>query len=295
MRSQRSRSLPNKVGVLYGLAEFRLSNFPFPAYFPHEVARTTGHLEPAERDPAQLRKTGLAIAAVMLIGGVLVTMAYRIKHRTDEQDSRPHVVQRLTEVFFGRDQNNKAFSTEQLKGRITLFTPLSLGEEERMKESLKAMKEVALKFPDDEKLCFLGITVDPEQDNPELLKAALEKLGVGGDERWFFVQAEEEAARGYIRHKIRTEFRESIPSPSGPRKRFRSTMVFIDENLHVLAPAFDLNRAREVALDAKRLLEQDPEEAERLRASERIDDVDRALERLHAVLQYIRDGDLKEG
>ena len=73
----------------------------------------------------------------MLIGGVLVTMAYRIKHREDEQDSRPHVVQRLTEVFFGRDQNNKAFSTEQLKGRITLFTPLSLKEEERMMESLK--------------------------------------------------------------------------------------------------------------------------------------------------------------
>ncbi len=159
------------------------------------MARTTGHLEPAERDPAQLRRTGLAIAVVMLIGGVLVTMAYRIKHREDEQDSRPHVVQRLTEVFFGRDQNNKAFSTEQLKGRITLFTPLSLREEERMMESLKAMKEVALKFPEDEKLCFLGITVDPEQDNPELLKAALEKLGVGGDERWFFVQAEEEAAR----------------------------------------------------------------------------------------------------
>jgi len=237
----------------------------------------------------------LAIAIVMLIGGVLVTMAYRIKHREDEQDSRPHVVQRLTEVFFGRDQNNKAFSTEQLKGRITLFTPLSLKEEERMMESLKAMKEVALKFPDDEKLCFVGITVDPEQDNPELLKAALEKLGVEADERWFFVQAEEEAARGYIRHKIRAEFMESIPSPTGPRKRFRSTMVFIDENLHVLAPAFDLNRAREVELDAQKLLSQDPVEAKRLGASERIDDVERALERFHEVLQYIRDGDLKEG
>ena len=143
----------------------------------------------------QLRRTGLAITAIMLIGGILVTVAYRIKHGADEQDTRPHVVQRLTEVFFGRDQNNGAFTTEQLKGQVTVFTPLSLREEDRMQQALETMKEMAQKFPDDDRLRFLGITVDPENDGPEQLKSALEKLGVADDERWFFVQAEEEAAR----------------------------------------------------------------------------------------------------
>lgn len=259
------------------------------------MARRPIHLEPAERDPAKLRKTGLSIAVLMIIGGVLVTFAYRLKHQADEQDARPHVVQRLTEVFFGRDQNNKAFSTEQLKGKTTLFTPLSLREGDRMKEALSAMRDLSRRFPDDESLRFLGITVDPEADGPDELQRLLEDLEVAGDERWYFVQAEEEAARGYIRHKIRAEFKESVSSLEGPRERFRSTLVFIDENLHVLAPSFDLNLAREVAADAERLLEESPEEAKRLKARERVDDVEKARARLDAVLRYIREGDLKEG
>ena len=271
------------------------SNLSFLSYVPTAVARNVGPLEPAERDPVQLRRTGLAITAIMLIGGILVTVAYRIKHRADEQDARPHVVQRLTEIFFGRDQNNKAFTTEQLKGKITVFTPLSLREEDRMQQALEIMREMAQKFPDDDRLRFLGITVDPGNDGPEQLKSVLEKLGVADDERWFFVQAEEEAARGYIRHKIRVDFRESIPSPGGPRQRFRSTLVFIDEHLHVLNPAFDLNRAREVEEDAKQMLKNDPGKAEKLGARERINDLEKAVERFYEVLQYIRDGDLKEG
>ena len=58
---------------------------------------------------------------------------------------------------------------------------------------------------------------------------------------------------------------------------------------------FDLNLAREVADDAGRLLAEDPEEARRLNARERVDDVEKARARLDAVLQYIREGDLKEG
>ena len=149
--------------------------------------------------------------------------------------------------------------------------------------------------PDDESLRFLGITVDPEADGPDELQRLLAELGVADDKRWYFVQAEEEAARGYVRHKIRAEFKESVSSLEGPRARFRSTLVFIDENLHVLAPMFDLNLAREVAADAERLLEENPEEARRLKAQERVDDVEKARARLNAVLRYIREGDLKEG
>ena len=259
------------------------------------MTRQISHLEPAERDPVKLRRTGLSIAALMVVGGVLVTYAYRIKHQEDEKDSRPHVVQRLTEVFFGRDQNNKAFSTEQLKGKTTLFTPLSLRERERMEEALSAMTDLSKQFPEDQNLRFVGITIDPEADGPAELQDLLADLGVANDERWFFVQAEEEAARGYIRHKIRVEFKESVPSLDGPRDRFRSTLVFIDENLHVLAPAFDLNLAQEVALDARRLLDENPEEARRLNARQRTEDWQKARNRLDAVLRYIREGDLKEG
>lgn len=231
----------------------------------------------------------------MLIGGVLITIAYRIKLRAEEDDRRPHVVQRLTEVFGGRDQNNQAFTTDQLKGKLTLFTPISGVDEARMAQALRMMKEVAEKYPDEKDLLFLGITVDPENDGLEELKAMLKKVGVDQDERWIFVQAEEDAARGYVQHKIRVEFKEKIPSPDGPIERFRSTVVFIDGNLHVLEPQFDFNHAHEVQEDAVRMLKEEPDKAEKYKAREHTDDLKRAEERFYEILKFIRDGNLREG
>jgi len=259
------------------------------------VARKIGPLEPAERNPAQLRKTGLAIAAIMMIGGILVTVAYRVKLNAEERDQRPHVVQRLTEVFFGRDQNNRAFSTDQLKGRVTLFTPVSLKEEARMEQVLNQMVEISKKHSDNENLRFVGFTIDAEEDSPEELRAFLEKLGVVDDDRWLFVQAEEDSVRGYIRHKIRVEVEEKISSPEGPLERFRSTLVFIDENLHVLEPHFDLNQALEVQEDARQMLDSDPARAEKYKAAEHVDDHGKARERILEVFDYILQGNLKEG
>ena len=271
------------------------SNLPFLSYVSDAVARKIGSLEPAERNPAQLRKTGLAIAAIMMIGGLLVTVAYRMKLNAEERDRRPHVVQRLTEVFFGRDQHNRAFSTDQLKGKVTFFTPISLGEEERMEQVLSLMVELSKKYSENENLRFVGFTIQGEKDGPEELQGLLEKLGVAGDERWLFVQAEEDSVRGYIRHKIRVEFEETISSLEGPVKRFRSTLVFIDENLHVLEPHFDLNAALEVQEDARRMLENDPDRAEKYKAGDRLDDYRKARERILEVFNFMLEGDLKEG
>ena len=84
-------------------------------------------------------------------------------------------------------------------------------------------------------------------------------------------------------------------SPQGPVKRFRSTVVFIDQNLHVLEPQFDFNKALEVQEDARQMLESDPEKAEKYKAKEHIDDFKKAEERFYEALQYIRNGNLREG
>ncbi len=260
------------------------------------MARNISHLEAAERDPAKLRRTGLTIAVVMMLGGIIITLTYIMKQRADAKDGRPHVVQRLTEKFGGRDQNNKAFTTEQLAGKISLITPLAGSEKERMAESLRMMKAVAETFPDEENLRFVGITVDPEQDGPKELEAMLDELGVGNDKRWIFVQAEEKNARGYLRHKLRLETEERIPSvDQGWIKRFRSTIVFIDENLHVLEPQYDFNDALEIQEDARRMLKDDPKRAEKLDAKSQTDAFKRTEERFFRTLEDIREGNLKEG
>ena len=260
------------------------------------MARDISHLEPADRDPAQLRRTGLIITAITIAGGLFVTFAFVFKLRADAKDDRPHIVGRLTEKFGGRDQNNKAFTTDQLRDKISFITPLAGSQKERMAESLRMLKMVAGKFPDDENLCFVGITVEPEQDGPEQLKAMIDELGMGEDKRWFFVQAEEKNARGYLRHKLRLETEEKIPSEDkGWIKRFRSTIVFIDPNLHVVQPQYNFNEALEVQEDAKRMLKEDPERAEKLEAEKHTEALKAAEERFFQTLQHIRDGNLREG
>lgn len=259
------------------------------------MARDLSHLEPAERDPVQLRRTGLTIAAIMLVGGALVMAAYLVKTRADGQDARPHIVGRLTQAFGGRDQDGQAFVTSQLEGKISLVTPICGTERERTAESLRVMKLVAERFPDDERYRFVGITVDPENDGPEQLKAMLADLGVTGDPRWLFVQAEEKNARGYLRKMLRLETSETIRMGDKEVKRFRSGIVLIDPNLHVLEPQYDFNLAREVQEDAKRLLRESPEEAARLKAADRTEDLAKAEASLLQTLEFIRNGNLKEG
>lgn len=259
------------------------------------MPRDISDLEPAERDPAQLRKTGLIIAAVMILGGVLVMAAYLIKTQLDGKDDRPHIVGRLEEVFGGRDHHGKAFSTSMLKGKITLLMAVDGEEEEHLQESFRMMKAVADKYPDDDLYRFVGITVNPENDGSEELKAMLEKLGVADDPRWIFVQAEEKNARGYLRDNLRLGTERSIGKDGKEVKVFDSIIVFIGPKLHVFEPSYNFQYAKEVQEDAIHLLEKDPEKAERLNAKNHTEDLKAAEESFFQKLEYIREGKIKEG
>jgi cytochrome oxidase Cu insertion factor (SCO1/SenC/PrrC family) len=259
------------------------------------VASDLSDLQPAERDPVQLRRTGLTLAVIMVVGGIFVMAAYRMKLRADAKDERPNMVSRLTEKFGGRDQNLKAFTTSMLEDKITLITPISGKEKGRMAEALRVMTMVAAKFPEDDQLRFVGITVDPENDGPEQLRAMLAELGVADDPRWFFVQAEEKNAVGYLRNKLRLETEETVRIDGEQVDRFRSAIVLVEPNLHLLAPQYDFNVAREWQERARKLAEEDPEEAARRDLAGRTEEVRKAEESLLRSLEFIRKGDLKEG
>lgn len=243
----------------------------------------------------QLRRTGLVIASVMMAGGALVMAAYLMKLKAEERDDRPHIVGRLTQAFGGRNQDGKAFATSMLEGKISLVTAIAGKEKARTAEALRVMKLVAEKFAGDDGFRFVGITVDPEADGPEELKGMLEELGVADDPRWIYVQAEEKNAVGYLRSKMRLETVESIVVDGEKVKRFRSGVVMLDPNLHVLEPQYDFNLAKEVQEDAKRILAKDPGEAERLQAERFTAELQKAEESLFTSINYIREGNLKEG
>ncbi len=230
----------------------------------------------------------------MMVGGIVIAGAYLLKLRGEEQSGRPPIVARLKENFLGRDQNNKVFEMAQLEGRVCLIAPIAGKEKERIAETLRVMKMVAEKYPEDRDLRFVGVTVDPENDGPEELKALLRDLGVAEDPRWLLVQAEEDSARNYLKEQLRLDTTEVIMVDGDRINRFLSLMAVVDPYLH-LRQHYNFNQAREVQEDARRLLEEDPAEAERLRAADHTDDLKAAEEHLIRTLDYLRKEELGAG
>ena len=75
-------------------------------------------LEPAERDPVKLRKTAFILAAVMLVGGVLVMMDYLRTIRAQEQTGRPAFEGRLNKNFAAVGHDKKLVTIGELEGKV---------------------------------------------------------------------------------------------------------------------------------------------------------------------------------
>ena len=250
-------------------------------------------LEPAERNPAQLRRTGWTIALVMIFGGIVVTWAYKLVYKRQLESGRPPIVAKLKDNFGAVNQDRKGFKMSHLEGRISLITLVALNEQETTAESLRAMKLVAERLNDREDLRFLCITIDPERDSLELLKAWSEELGVAGDSRWSFVAASEDPTRSYVKDQLRLGSVLEREEEGKPRLEFVSMVALVDQRLH-LRGRYDFNEALAVQEDAKRMLVEEPERAEELKAKDHLEDVKALEDHLLAAIDFISNEKLEK-
>lgn len=83
------------------------------------------------------------------------------------------------------DQNGKERHLEQLKGKVIvvsyLYTTCPQGCAGVADELAKLQQE----FGSDPNFAILSVSLDPEHDRPEVLKAWLDQKGFGGDNWWF--------------------------------------------------------------------------------------------------------------
>ena len=251
-------------------------------------------LEPAERDPVKLRKTGLILAAVMVVGGVLVMMDYLRTIRAQEATGRPAFEGRLNKNFGAVGHDKALVTIGELEGKVWLATAVVLSQKDKTAENITALRKAAEHFKDREDLHFVVFTADPETDQPEKMAEFATELGLAEDPRWWFAAAGEEQLRGFLRTQLKlgaTGFKDV----DGTKVLMFPTVIrVIDRHRHLRGGRFDFAVARAVQEDARQMLANDPDRAAELRAEEQTEAVQLLQDKLHERIDYILNEKLKD-
>lgn len=251
-------------------------------------------LEPAERDPAKLRKTAVILLAIMLVGGVMIMVAYLVKRRGDLADDRPAIRGRLTRNLAFVNDRKETGSVGGLEGKVWLATQVCLSRRKEMARAIEVMQWVDGKFGGREDLRFVCFAVDPNRDGPEELAGLREDLGVG--ERWWFVAAGEEPIRRYLKNQMKLG---GVRVDDNGSVEFDSMVLLVDRHLH-LRPAYDFNQAWAVQDAARRLLDDEPGRAEEffrdfgVRPEAGLGQMEKLREELRRDLEQVLGEDLKK-
>ena len=252
-------------------------------------------LEPAERNPAELRRTALILLAMAVIGGIMVTTAYR--KGTEPEPDRPPIVSRLNRNFAAVNQDREGVDLGMLEGKVWLASAIALSDREAFSDTLAAFREVEKEFGPEEVGKFVILALDPEQDRPEQLKAIAEELGVSSD-RWWFLAAGEEPIRGYAKDHLRLGT--VTENDAGKVVKAPSVLTIVDQHRH-LRGRYDFRQAREVSESAQKLLAEEPERADEFekdfgkRPEEFTDEDVELKEHLFKALRHILTEDLEQG
>jgi len=210
----------------------------------------TVDLEPAERNPAELRRTAFILVAIMVIGSVCILLAYKKKssEQAEQNVDRPPIVTKITKNFAAKNQHNKLVSLSELEGSVWFAAPICVSQLDENKHALAMLKEIAEAYKDNQDVRFVLISIEGADQGVEAkqLTEAAEKLGFVGPQWWLLTTGETEKQRGYLKDQLRlglVSAREA-DDPAGKWK-FPSQIALMDQAMH-LRQRYDFREAYEV-------------------------------------------------
>ncbi len=157
-----------------------------------------------QEDIAASRLRGLAWAGVFLGFVLAVVMGYSMWQASLRRDVEPLPVIRAVPDFSLTDQNGQAVTKDDLRGRIWIadfiFTRCQ-GPCPLMTARMLEMQKALVKTPE---VKLVSVTVDPEYDTPEVLKAYA-AANFAEPDRWKFLTGdkaviEQLVTEGFMQH-----------------------------------------------------------------------------------------------
>lgn len=110
------------------------------------------------------------------------------------------------------DQDGERLTSEELRGKVVLYTIGYTGCGERCEASVDLMREVQDRLdevlePDDVEVKLVTISIDPKRDTPEVLRAAAAEIGAD-PEVWRLATAEHDALKALVGAGFRVYYQE---------------------------------------------------------------------------------------
>lgn len=195
------------------------------------------NLEPAERDPKKLRRTAFILILIMLIGGVLVNLAYQKwskKQKTDDASAkRPAVISRIEK---GRDlrvlrQDGQQVGLLDLSGKVWLAVSVCASQPEDSARSVAVMKELVKRYQENDDVAFVALVIDPgkPEDLAALLKGEADRLGAQLP-KWWVASTEPETLHKFIKNEFKTAL---YPHVEEGKWKYDTSIMVIDRNRHL--------------------------------------------------------------
>lgn len=190
-------------------------------------------LQPAVRDPKALRRTAITLVVIMLLGGVMVHLAYRKWSKNHQQDTEPA---RISRIVPGREldvlkQDGSRGRLPDGNGKVWVVVAVSSAAPETSAISTGVMKRLAEHYAANDDVVFATLVIDPgaPEQLEALLKAESDKLAAKLP-KWWVVSTEPQTLHKFIKN----EFKPSLyPHEENGKWVYDTSIVLIDRNRHI--------------------------------------------------------------
>lgn len=248
-------------------------------------------MEPAERNPAELRRTAFKLVGIMVIGAVVVLTAYfaKSKQKAEANEGRPPITTKISRNFAAKNQNGKLVATYDLKGKVWFAVPVCVNQLDENKHAITMMKEIANHYKGNDNVRFVAISINGVDlgVEPKDLKDSMNQLGINDERWWFLTTGNTKKQRGYIKDQLRLGIvsERSDEDPEGKWK-FPSQIALIDREMHI-RQRYDFREAAQFERAASELLMEKPELKDNEKFESALNAVDKLKDTLYTNTDFV--------
>lgn len=158
--------------------------------------------------PATKHRTLMYLMIIVALG-LVVSYNYLLSLKDDVKQGRLPMKSRVEEDLpLWLDQNGQERHLEQLKGKVIVVSYIYTTCPQGCAGIAEEMQKLQQEFGNDPNFHLLSVSLYPEHDRPEVLKAWLDQKGFGGDNWWFLTTPNgDEASGNAVRNFMFKNFR----------------------------------------------------------------------------------------
>lgn len=217
-------------------------------------------LEPAERNPAELRRTALTLVAIMIVGAAFILYAYKA-HEKSKDPHRPPITTKITRNLASKNQRGEFSSFSPLEGKVWFVAPFCASQLDENKHAIEIMKELDTIYQHRDDVHFVLISIEGEDlgVGPKELAEVEKTLKLDGSRWTLMTSSDTGKERGYIKDQLRLGLvsQREEGDPAG-QWTFPSQVALVDQSLHI-RQRYDFKQAHEAQADMEEKIKQHPE------------------------------------